>query len=1424
MTAPAPGGRPRGRPLSVDLRPHPLTAAGREAVAIAAPPGATVADAMALALPPGAPAPAALAGAVEAALDGRVVPPEAWDTTPVAGARTLAIRAALAGGDSDPLRAALQIAVLAAAMQLPLLAPASWGLAAEGGLTLSGSLASAAILTAGTLVANAVAPMEPEPVPAPGRLEAPAEQYALAGGANRARPYGPMLLVLGAHRVFPDLAAREYTEFRSGEQFLSQLFSFGIGDLEVSDIRVGDTPLDSFDEVAHALYAPAAAVTLVHGAVAAAEGAALPLAAEGADPKTAPPAWTVRTTAGDTTRIAVDLVARLYDIDRSGAVRAAAMTAAVEWRAHGAKDADPWTARAVALSGDSQAQLRHSERWDVPAGQYDVRVRIADAAETGDARRPRQAAWTALRSYRAAGPAVPRADWRLAVDARASGQLSGRLDRLSALAAQKVPVWTPGANGAAGSWSADTASGRRASSNPAAVFRAFARGWRLGGGATGRPLAGSLRAAADIDDAVLGAWHEWCEAKDLRCDYVLDRPVQPEEAEALIARCGRAAPSWATGKLGVVWEDAGDQPTMSVTPERIVAGSMAARWANAPAAEEISARFVDPEAGWTWSEARRLMPGVAAPAYTAAIQLPGVTRAGQAAQECNLQAARQLHHRRRLEWEMGADGAALARGDVVWITHDLVSGGRTGRFSAAPAASPDSSRPPPSRWALRAERPHGVPAPPGSWGWLLIEAPDGALHTARAYPHAAPSDRFDLWTGEELPAAMGGPADANQPGGAAAADWTWRFYAAGAEPLKARIVAVEPRSAERVRVHAIDEVAAYHAAADLPPAAPLAAPGAAAPRVLDARVAEELVRVGAGYAVEIALALTVAGDWRGGDVRARRDGGPWRLAAVAAAGADEARWLEQPAGTLEIAIVPGSLVAPAGPAFRLTHGIRGFLAPPGDVTGFRAEALPDGTRRFRWTAPPDADLAGVAIRYQLAPGEGRPPPDWDAMRPLHEGLLAASPFETFEPPRGAWVFAARARDTGGRWSEGAARLALALGDQRLGPALVYRCEPALGWPGAVDGHVVRDAGGDADGAIEGVGDYTWDDLDAADLPAGWAGWTDWQTRAGSDGGEEISYATPEIDLGVEADATLRWSGDWAGAAAAFEWRGGRRTLVLAPAEVQVDTAPRKLVRLRKFPAAHGLPAEWMAAGVGAQPIHQLRLGLRANGQGAVQLQLGANGGAAGQELAAAIESGARFSVTLTYGDAAGRETTRAVSFGGPAAAGSTSADDSEPYSWVPAAAEAAEIAALLAAVPATPANRSDMRAELAITGVAAADWTAVPAGAAVRARRFRLRWRVTGDGTRPLRLANLCWSAHAPAVEHRLRAANTSEWPGAAGARRVPTSLARVLDVRLSFRGDRAGWGWALTAENPPTVKIVDAAGNPADAVVDASVRGLSGA
>ena len=243
-------------------------------------------------------------------------------------------------------------------------------------------------------------------------------------------------------------------------------------------------------------------------------------------------------------------------------------------------------------------------------------------------------------------------------------------------------------------------------------------------GATARAalLAGSGRAAASIDHAGLGAWFAWCDAHGLTCDHVVTGGTA-EETEALIARCGRASPTWASGKLGVVWEDPDDAPTALVTPARIVAGTLESDWAAGSVAEEIRRPLC--------RSRRRLAAARPAPAHAgrrqpglhATLTIPGITAAARALEEANLQAARQSYQRRRLAWEMGRDGLAIARGDVLHLAHDLVTGGKTGRLAGGTAARPLLDR------AVAI----------GAGDSMLFELADGALHSS-AVARGSPAD------------------------------------------------------------------------------------------------------------------------------------------------------------------------------------------------------------------------------------------------------------------------------------------------------------------------------------------------------------------------------------------------------------------------------------------------------------------------------------------------------------------------------------------------------------------------------------------------------------------------------------------------------------------------------------------------------------
>ena len=129
--------------------------------------------------------------------------------------------------------------------------------------------------------------------------------------------------------------------------------------------------------------------------------------------------------------------------------------------------------------------------------------------------------------------------------------------------------------------------------------------------------------------------------------------------------------------------------------------------------------------------------------------------------------------------------------------------------------------------------------------------------------------------------------------------------------------------------------------------------------------------------------------------------------------------------------------------------------------------------------------------------------------------------------------------------------------------------------------------------------------------------------------------------------------------------------------------------------------------------------------------------------------------------------------------------------------------------------------EAALAGAA---WTAYAPGTTVAGRWLQLRWRVTGDGGEVLSLDHLCWSVHAPSAERKLLDRNTADWTGsAAGGREVPVDLGLVTDIHVTLQSVGPGWSWTLDNKNDPTrIKIFDGDGNPADAVVDAVVRGIA--
>ena len=736
--------------VRLDWWPHPLTTEGRSSIEV--PPGDLWAILKPLVNPD---------DEVVALVDGRLVRKQMWPVTLVSEGQVVQARVIARGGDDagkDVRSTLLQIAIFAAAtFALPLTGLGGAGLLIARGVTQVG----------GMLLANALFP------PRLPDDEQPGQQFSLSGGANRARPNEPLTLVLGQHRVYPDLASAPYLEFgEDGDQYLNQIFDFGLGDLRVTERRIGETSLDlGFAGVQTEENVDT--VTLVSGNVDTIQGADLTVPV--LPPRLPGNTPVLRTTPGDVVKIAFD-VGVVHYVSRKGRLDGQFVLVQFEWRLAGSTGA--WTQRLVqALTPngpDARSAIRRSFSYEVPVGQYDTRATLVTrpGPDTKDEKTTLVANLVAIRTYQ-----TEAADFEgrhpLAVRVKASGQLYGRLDTLNAFVQQLIPVWD-GTQWLAG----------QQTSNPAWIYRAFLIGWRV----NGKLVAGLGLDASEIDDDAIRPWGEFCDDMGLRCDLVLQDRRDSDTIMTLIAQCGWASRDQANGQEGVLWEDANRPNTAIVSPANIVAGSFAIAFENRGLADEIVGTYVDRDSEYEENTIRRMVPGTGVPERPATVNLEGVTSGEQAAKNINQMAAHQFYHQRVLSWDTPLDeGFAIARGDVVGLSHDLIDNGTVGgRFLAINR----------NRTGVRLSAP--IDGAASIWVWGL----DGAVHSTTVSASAYPSARVVL--ADALPAAPSGVADDPM---------SYRFmaFADAATVNRVRVVALEPKG-NSVQVTARDEIPEYYAA------------------------------------------------------------------------------------------------------------------------------------------------------------------------------------------------------------------------------------------------------------------------------------------------------------------------------------------------------------------------------------------------------------------------------------------------------------------------------------------------------------------------------------------------------------------------------------------------------------------------------------
>ena len=678
------------------------------------------------------------------------------------------------GGGKNPLNTVLMIAVMVVATV--------YGGPLGASLGFSGNLAtavgSAIIMTAGTALVSALVPLPTPNMPSfstGGGLSQPSPTYSLQGQGNYARLAQPIPVIYGRHLVYPDLAATPYGEYQGNEQYLHQLHCIGLGEYDLEQIRIEDTPIASFEEVNFQIVSPGSSVTLFNPDVV--------TAPEVAGQELLSGSWTggfaINPADSEVTHIGIDVLLPrgLYYANDTGGLEVRSASWKIEVRAIDT-EGDPvgnWlTLGSESMSAATTTPQRLSFKYPVSLGRYEVRATRIDSKDTSS-RVGHEVRWSEARGYLAGGVAFPDNVTLLAIRMRATDNLSQRSSRLiNCIVTRKLPVWS-----ASSGWS---------SALPTrSIAWAYADILRASYGAKLTDERIDLAALAQLDQV-------WTSRGD-KFDGVFDQQVTVWEALTRAARCGRAVPFLQGGIVRLVRDESRTLPVALFSTRNIVKNSLKIQYVM-PGEETADAVTVEFFSSRTWKpdEVTVSLPGSSS-TNPAKLRLFGCTTEAHAMREGLYLAAANRYRRRIITLRTELEGLIPTYGDLIAIAHDMPSWGTGGEIVAW---DPDS---------LIATLSEPVGFIDEQSHVMALRRRDGGVSGPHAVTLGGDTQQVVFAEPPQIPIETGLSAERTHFAFGIAEQWS----------LMARVIAVRPRG-EQVEITCVAEHPAVHTADSLPSA------------------------------------------------------------------------------------------------------------------------------------------------------------------------------------------------------------------------------------------------------------------------------------------------------------------------------------------------------------------------------------------------------------------------------------------------------------------------------------------------------------------------------------------------------------------------------------------------------------------------------
>ena len=888
-------------------------------------------------------------------------------------AASLGFAGALAAGSVGAAVAGALFAVAGSLIVSAIFSPsnagvdASWGGSAAGGSNFSSS-------------SNAAVASNPT--------------YSIAGGSNKTRPYESMPVVFGSHKFFPDAGAKSYTEYRGEDQYLYQIFHFGLSDASITNYYIGTNPIGNYQDYSWKDANSSGQITQFPGNVDTGSGADLTNAA----------GWITRSTSSNTYRIGIDIESLMYYANDAGGLDGRSAQIQLQYRPVGGSWAAPssvevfgtgtsWDGTYINISGAQNTPLRATIEWPVTKGTYDVRMYRA----TGDSTNSRErtsTSWSIIKSYQE-DTASYIGQVRRGLEIRASEQLNGTVQSLSVSMSAKANYY----NGSAWVYGE--------TSNPAHWYMDFARGRY---DSNGRLLYGIGLSSNQLDLSNLVAWANFCTTEGFTFNCIIDGGQTAADVLNAISRVGFGSPTWASGKLGVVWDGRNQSPVAAFGMGNIIKGSFEVSYVNEDLAEEIIVRYVNPNKDWAQDEVRVLVPGVTSPSRSSSIDLTGCTNTAMAGKFANYMAAQQYYRLRRIAWDCDFEGFVCQRGDVVVLSHDLTQWGYSGRVVSFSGNEITFDREVPRN---------------GTTEYVMLKRPDGSMST---YATTVSSTASNVVTLTSTPSFQNDFLPM---------DHIWFFSPLATPGKKVKIISVNPVSDSRVQIVATDESPEFYAAWDgtwIEPA-PKTMLLSSIPVISNVRE-NEVIYLGPDATIrsKVTVSWDATGVWERANVRYRIGSAPWTDISVTSPFFE---FDTNAIGALQVSILPiygsftGEMVTPE-------FYVYGVTRPLANVTNF-LDYFRDGKTILTWTRVTDPRSIDYEIRKGL---------EWDKAQVL--GRVINNEFIT-DGDGTYWV----AAHTGTLYSPAPVSIVIE-GSTLVANVVATYDEEATGWSGTLSGGAAID--------------------------------------------------------------------------------------------------------------------------------------------------------------------------------------------------------------------------------------------------------------------------------------------------------------------------------------------------------------------------------